>query len=194
MKAILNSAVRITFLTLLLIGGIYPLVVTGIGQVLFAYRANGSLIKDFHHRQVIGSELMAQLFVGEGYFHSRPSSAVTYQGAVSQASNYGPLSKDLQTRVAAELRLFSKNGWCPEIPLDLVTTSGSGLDPHISKEAALCQVPRIAKARKQPEKIIQALVEKELDGRDLGFLGEPHVNVLLLNIALDQRFMRVFPR
>lgn len=176
------------FLAFLLITGVaYPLVVTGVSQVVFPHEANGSLIQ--RDGVVVGSERIGQPFDEPGYFWSRPSATPEYpnNGAASQGSNFGPLSDELRARVAervAALRAFPTSG--VPIPVDLVTASASGLDPHISPAAALYQVPRVAAVRGISEDRLQALVEERVEGRPLGFLGEPVVNVLKLNLALDE--------
>jgi len=183
----LDIAIRLTVVTLLLTGVAYPLAMTGLAQVMFPHRANGSLVLGADGR-AIGSELVGQAFRDAAYFQPRPSAAgAGYDGANSSGSNLGPTSAALRTRVTAELaRLRSEN---PEatgpIPSDLVTASASGLDPDISPEAARWQIPRVARARGIDPQRLRALVETHIERRALGALGEPRVNVLLLNIALD---------
>jgi K+-transporting ATPase ATPase C chain len=174
----------------------YPLAMTGIAQVLFPYQANGSLItKD---GKVIGSELIGQNFTTDKYFHPRPSAttepdpkdatktiSVPYAADNSSGSNYGPTQKDLIDRVKGDAASLAKENPGTPIPVDLVTTSASGLDPDITPAGAMFQVPRVAKARGLPVDQVQALVEQHIQGRTLGVLGEPHVNVLALNMALD---------
>lgn len=184
MKHQLRPALAIFALLTVITGVIYPLVVTGISQALFPYQANGSLI--MVDGKAIGSELIGQQFDDPKYFWGRPS-ATGYNAAASSGSNYGPMNPALMDMVQA--RIDALNAADPEntlpIPVDLVTASGSGLDPHISVAAALYQVHRVASARGLNEADVQSLVEKYTEGRQFGFLGEPRVNVLLLNLALD---------
>lgn len=177
-----------SFLLLTLLTGVaYPLAVTGIGQTLFADEANGSLIKS--DDKLIGSRLIGQPFSGPQYFFGRPSATAPqpYNGAASSGSNQGPTNPALATAVAdrvAALRALDPNNKAP-VPVDLVTASGSGLDPHISPAAAEYQVARVARARNLPEEQVRTLVQQATEGRTLTLLGEPRVNVLELNLALD---------
>ncbi|MCF8479912.1 MAG: potassium-transporting ATPase subunit KdpC [Rhodospirillum sp.] len=167
-----------------LLGVAYPLLVTGVAQVAFPDRANGSLVRDGEGR-VIGSTLLGQSFTGAGYFHGRPSFAGEgYDAASSGASNLGPTSRDLISTVAARAAAARGDGGAT-VPVDLVTASGSGLDPHISPQSATFQVSRVAHARGLPEDRVRDLVAGRVEGRQFGILGEPRVNVLALNMALD---------
>jgi potassium-transporting ATPase KdpC subunit len=189
--ALLMQAARVTAVTLLLTGLAYPLLVTGLSQLLFSSRANGSLVEDEKGR-VVGSELVAQGFALPGYLWPRPSAAGEkgWDASASSGSNLGPTSAKLRARVQADVeRLQKENPAAPgPVPAELVTTSGSGLDPHLSPAAARWQAPRIASARSLALERVLAVVDEATEGRDLGFLGEPRVNVLLVNLALDRRF------
>jgi len=188
---VLLVAARFTLATLLLTGVAYPLVTTALAQALFPSRANGSLVTDDHGRTV-GSELIGQPFAKPYYFAGRPSAAGDkgWDAAGSAGSNLSITSKKLHERVGADLeRLHQENPDATgDVPDDLVTASASGLDPHISVAAARWQVPRVAKARGIAPARIADLVDRSVEGRELGFLGEPRVNVLLLNLALDRQF------
>jgi K+-transporting ATPase ATPase C chain len=186
MKKNLITAVLMTIVTTVLLGIIYPLVVTALAQVFFHDKANGQLIvKD---GKVVGSRIIGQAFASDTYFHSRPSSAGNgYDAANSSASNLGPTNHTLIDRVNAGVaQLKAENPQTP-VPIDLVTSSGSGLDPHITPAAAEFQIPRVAKARGMTEQQLRSIVAKQTEGRQLGFLGEPRVNVLELNLDLSNR-------
>jgi K+-transporting ATPase ATPase C chain len=178
-------------------GLVYPLAMTGIAEVVFPYQARGSMI--VRNDTVVGSALIGQEFTSDKYFHGRPSATTApdpkdptktvpapYNAASSGGSNLGPSNKALIERVRTDLDALKKENPTAPVPIDLVTTSASGLDPDISPESALFQVPRIAKARNLPEDRVHQLVVDNTQGRFLGLLGEPHVNVLLLNLALDR--------
>jgi potassium-transporting ATPase KdpC subunit len=189
-------ALRATIVTLVVTGLIYPFVMTGLAQVLFPWRANGSLITG-DKGQVIGSELIAQGFVNPAYFQPRPSAAGEkgYDAAASSGSNLGTTSKKLQDRIREDLkRLKEENADASApVPAELVTTSASGLDPHLSLEAALWQVPRVANARGIAPERVRGIVESFVEARALGIIGEPRVNVLLINLALDRQFGGLIP-
>src|ERR1700691_2150274 len=183
MKKHLITSLLMTVVTTILLGLVYPLVVTGLAQVIFPHQANGSLIVS--NGKVVGSTLIGQAFSSPGYFRSRPSAAGTgYDAGNSSGSNLGPTNKMLIDRVTGDVQKAQAENTNMPVPMDLVTTSGSGLDPHISPEAAEFQIPRIAKERKISQDEVQALINKHSEGRQLGFLGEPRVNVLELNLDL----------
>jgi K+-transporting ATPase ATPase C chain len=185
MKKNLGIAILYTLVTTILLGIIYPLLVTGLAQLFFPKQANGSLI--VQNGRLVGSSLIGQPFTAPGYFWSRPSAAgiAGYDAKASAGSNLGPTNKILIDRVDASVaRLQATNRGTP-VPVDMVTTSGSGLDPDISPAAAEFQIPRVAKKRAIPEGTLRALVAKHTEGRQFGFLGERRVNVLELNLDLD---------
>jgi K+-transporting ATPase ATPase C chain len=187
MKNEIVVALRMTLVTLFLTGLVYPLAVTGLAQVVFPAQANGSLITQ--EGRVIGSELIGQGFKSPGYFQSRPSAAGAdgYDAANSSGSNLGPINPALTAAAQARIDALhdADPGNTTPIPVDLVTASGSGLDPHISPAGALYQVTRVAQARKLEPQAVRQLVEQHTEGRFLGILGEPRVNVLRVNLALD---------
>jgi K+-transporting ATPase ATPase C chain len=179
-----TTSIRFTIVTTILLGLGYPLFVTGVAGVVFPHKAAGSLIlKD---GQVIGSELIAQSFTSDKYFHPRPSAAGNgYDATASGGSNLAQSNKVLVTRIQGSIDQLSKENPGHPVPIDLVTTSGSGLDPDITPDAAFFQAPRVAKARGIPEDRIHQLIEQHITSRQLGILGEPRVNVLDLNLAID---------
>jgi K+-transporting ATPase ATPase C chain len=191
MRTIRNAVVAVVVLTLFF-GGIYPLVMTGIANALFSHEAKGSIVT--RNGQAIGSSLAAQEFKSPGYFHERPSATTpAYNAAGTTFSNFGPTSSMLKSQVADQVKsiMTLEGPYNPgltvhDIPVDAVTTSGSGIDPEISPAYAQLQAHRIAAVRKLPLATVQKLISESTDGRSLGFLGEPGVNVLALNLRLDQ--------
>ena len=177
----MTIAIRTTIVTIVLTGLIYPYAMTGLAQALFPWRANGSLVTD-EKGQVVGSELIAQGFANPAYFQSRPSAAGEkgYDATSSGGSNLGTTSKKLQDRVAGDLKTLKEQNPDAQgpVPVELVTTSGSGLDPHVSPQGALWQVPRVAKARGVSPERVKAVIDSSIEGRTFGILGEPRVNVL----------------
>src|ERR1700750_3340800 len=197
----IRPAIVMVVLLTLITGLAYPLAMTGIAGVIFPYQAQGSLIEK--DGKVVGSALIGQLFADDKYFHGRPSATNTpdpkdstktvdapYNAANSMGANLGPTNKALIERVKGDVDTLKKENASASVPIDLVTTSASGLDPHISPEAALFQVPRVAKARNMPEDRVRQLVQEHTEGRFLGLLGEPRVNVLELNLAVDRAAAR----
>lgn len=193
-----RAALTMTLLLTVMLGLAYPLAITGIAQAVFPYQANGSLLRD-GNGTVIGSELIGQAFTSPGYFHGRPSATLNadtsdpqpYNAANSTASNLGPTNQKLVDAVSERAAAYrAENGLTADaqIPVDAVTSSGSGLDPHITPANAQLQINRVAQARGATPEQVRALVSQNTEGRTLGFIGEPRVNVLKLNLALDAAF------
>lgn len=186
MKKNLAVSLRFTIVTTVIFGIIYPLTITGLAQLLFRNKANGQLIEK--NGTFVGSRVIGQAFTGPAYFHSRPSAAGLgngYDATASGGSNYASTNKILIDRVDKDVQLLQSENPSVPVPIDLVTASGSGLDPHISPAAAEFQVPRIARERRLSETEVRMLIARHTEGRQLGFLGEPRVNVLELNLDLD---------
>jgi K+-transporting ATPase ATPase C chain len=185
MKKNLIISVLMTLVTTVLFGLMFPLLITGLAQVLFPKKANGELLS--RNGRVVGSRLIGQSFSSSGYFHSRPSMAGTgYDAGNSSGSNLGPTNQTLVARVQGDADRLQAENPGAAIPMDLLTTSGSGLDPHITPEAAEFQVPRIARERGVSEDIVREAIRQHTEARQFGFLGEPRVNVLELNLTLDE--------
>lgn len=179
-----NVALRFTIVTTVLLGILYPLAVTGLAQVTMPEKTNGQLIR--RGGQVLGSKLIGQNFASDRYFHGRPSAAGNgYDATSSGGSNLGPTNKKLIDRIDGDVAAAQKQNPGAPVPIDLVTTSGSGLDPDITPAAAFYQVPHIAAVRHMPEQRVRSLVQSHIEDRQFGILGEPRVNVLQLNLALD---------
>ncbi len=192
MNGTISTALRATAVTLVLTGLVYPLAVWAVAQAAFPRQANGSLVTDEKTGAVVGSDLIGQAFANPAYVQPRPSAAGDkgYDATSSSGSNLGPTSKALRDRVTADVERLKKDNpkAVGEVPAELVTASGSGLDPHLSPASVEWQIPRIAAARGVTQDRVRAVVAESVEGRDLGFLGEPRVNVLALNVALNRRF------
>jgi K+-transporting ATPase ATPase C chain len=185
-------AVLMAIVTTVIYGLAYPLLITGVAQTVFQDKANGQLVT--RNGETIGSAIIAQPFTSPAYFHPRPSGAGSgYDATASSGTNLGPTSKKLIDAVAARVAEAHADNPSAPVPVDLVTSSGSGLDPDLSPAAALFQVPRVARSRGVPEEAVRQLVEEHIKPRQLGILGEPTVNVLMLNLALDSRFPKKSP-
>jgi len=184
----IRHTLAVTIIGVIVLCGVYPVVVWALGQAIFPYQANGSLIKG-KDGSILGSEIIGQAFSDDQYFNSRPSAAGTgYDASNSGATNLGPTSQKLHDSIQAAVVAYRKQNGLPDdalVPADAVTNSASGLDPDISVKNAMLQVARVAKTRNMSADAVKALVQKYTKGRDLGFLGEPRVNVLKLNLALD---------
>jgi len=183
----LLTAILMTMVTTVVFGLIYPLAITGVAQLAFPDKANGQLIKK--DGVLVGSRIIGQPFAGPGYFHSRPSAAgaAGYDAGVSSGSNLGPTNQKLIDRIKGDVEKLEPENPGKPVPIDLATTSGSGLDPHISPAAAEFQVPRVARERDLSASEVRSIVSAHTEGRQFGFLGEPRVNVLELNLDLDDR-------
>jgi len=180
-------AVLMTIATTILLGLVYPLAMTAIAQAIFPDKANGQLV--MREGRVIGSRIIGESFSSPGYFHGRPSAAgAGYDAANSAGTNLGPTSRKLVDAVKSAVAAAQKENPSAPVPIDLVTSSASGLDPHLSPAAALFQAPRVAAARHASEADVRRLVEAHIEPRQFGFLGEPRVNVLELNLALDEQW------
>jgi potassium-transporting ATPase KdpC subunit len=197
----IRPAIVLVIALTLITGVVYPFAITGIAEVIFPDKAQGSLVE--RDGKVVGSALIGQQFTGEGYFHGRPSATTApdpndstktvpapYNAANSGASNLGPTSKSLIERIQGDVAKLKQENPSAQVPTDLVTTSGSGLDPDITPEAALFQVPRVAKARNLPENQVRQLIAEHTSDRLIGLFGEPRINVLELNLALDRAAAR----
>ncbi len=185
LRAQLKISILFTLITAVTLGILYPLAVTAIGQLAFAHQANGQLITQ--DNRIIGSQIIGQTFSSDRYFHGRPSAAGNgYDATSSGGSNFGPSNQKLITRIQGDVAQYAANGNGQPVPIDLVTASGSGLDSDISPAAALYQVSRVARVRHLSNDAVQNLVLSEVQGRQFGVLGDPRVNVLELNLALDR--------